>query len=175
MLRIWPPSIPVCHCGWDVSQWVCSEWHPGVISITLHWGGGYISLHVSSDKLGRLGHQRHIGPCCKPCVLTKGYTNLVNRNSITDTLYWDHMECPDWRGVLILQVVLYTSQDNRQCPDWRGALISQVFRFHILSSVLGCIGCIWYLVTWKGHWYITWCFVWELLSMYSILVLIPRS
>ena len=34
--------------------------------------------------------------------------------------HWDHMKCPDWQGVRISEVVLYTSlgsRDNRQCPD----------------------------------------------------------
>ena len=43
--------------------------------------------------------------------------------------HWDHMKCPDYRGVLISEVVLYTSlcnRDNRQCPELRGVLISDL-------------------------------------------------
>ena len=55
----------------------------------------------------------------------------------------DHKKCPDYRGVLISEVVLYIhtvslcSWERGQCPDYRGVLISEV----VLSACLCSWDC----------------------------------
>ena len=96
-------------CSWTVSSdevkssiWSATKNTPGPL-VARWW-----SSHCSRDNL--------------LCSLSNNYNTLsVEQTSLLRTPLGPHRtKCRDWQGVLISEVVLYTSLcswDNRQCPD----------------------------------------------------------